>query len=162
MYLLNTSTHAERRAGERTEPVLPNGASRDRLFRNDGGHFVDVSEAAGITDSDHGVGGFGLGAVASDLNLDGCPDLYVANDFQENDYLFINNCNGTFTEQITKATGAKSRFSMGVDAADFNNDGRPDIVVTDMLPDREDVLKTSATAESFNLFNLRLRAGYHP
>jgi hypothetical protein len=160
MYLLNSSTHAERRVGGRPTAPVPNAASADRLYRNDGGRFVDVSAAAGIHDSDHGVEGFGLGVVATDVNLDGCPDLYVANDFQENDFLYINNCNGTFTESITKATRHTSRFSMGVDAADFNNDGRPDVFVADMLPEREDVLKTSASSEGYNLFNLRLRAGY--
>src|SRR5256712_13888961 len=130
-----------------------------RSFRNDGGHFVDVSEQAGI---DRGVEGFGLGVVASDLNLDGCPDLYVANDFQKNDFLYLTNCNGTSTESMAKATGHTSRFSMGVDAADFNNNGRPDVAVLDMLPDQEKILKTSANAESFNVFYLRLQAGYHP
>jgi hypothetical protein len=162
MYLLNSSTHTERRLGDHREPLPPNAASADRLYRNDGGHFVDVSAAAGIRDNDHGVQGFGLGVVASDLNGDGCPDLYVANDFQENDFLYINNCAGAFTESITKATAHTSRFSMGVDAADFNNDGHADIFVADMLPAREDVLKTSASTEGFELFNLRLRAGYHP
>jgi len=162
MYLLNSSTHGERRMGQPDRESSPNAASADRLYRNDGGHFVDVSAAAGIHDSDHGVGGFGLGAVATDVNLDGCPDLYIANDFQENDFLYINNCDGTFTESITRATGHTSRFSMGVDAADINNDGRPDIFVADMLPEREDVLKSSASSEDYNLFNLRLRAGYHP
>jgi len=100
--------------------------------------------------------------VASDFNNDGCPDIYVANDFQGNDYLYINNCNGTFTESIAKATGHTSRFSMGVDAADFNNDGRTDIISLDMLPEREDILKTSANAESFTVFNLTLQAGYEP
>jgi hypothetical protein len=170
VYLLNHSTHTERRIGERKLSEAPNVAAGDRLLRNDaspdgsgqGGHFVDVSAQAGIHDSDHGVEGFGLGVVATDLNLDGCPDLYVANDFQENDFLYINNCNGTFTESIATATGHTSRFSMGVDAADFNNDGRPDLFVADMLPEREDVLKTSASSEGSNLFNLRIRAGYHP
>jgi len=162
MYLLNSSTHMERRMGEPKTESSPNAASADRLYRNDGGRFVGVSAAAGIHDSDHGVEGFGLGAVATDVNLDGCPDLYIANDFQENDFLYINNCDGTFTESITRATGHTSRFSMGVDAADVNNDGRPDVFVADMLPEREDVLKTSASSEDYNLFNLRLRAGYHP
>jgi hypothetical protein len=120
---------------------------------------VDVSERAGIYG---GVEGFGLGVVASDMNGDGCPDLYVANDFQENDFLYINNCDGTFTESITQLTGHTSRFSMGVDAADFNNDLLPDLISLDMLPEREEILKTSASSESFNLFNLRLKAGYHP
>ena len=178
VYLLNHSTHTERRIGARVPRETPNVAAGDRLFRNDPSpagsgqapsragsgqvrRFVDVSAQAGIHDSDHGVEGFGLGVVVSDLNLDGCPDLYVANDFQENDFLYMNNCDGTFTESITKATGHTSRFSMGVDAADFDNDGRPDVFVADMLPEREDVLKTSASSEGFNLFNLRLRAGYH-
>ena len=156
MFLLNHSTHRER--GIDTT-AGGNPRASDRLFRNDGGHFVDVSEQAGVGDR---VGAFGLGVVASDLNGDGCPDLYVGNDFQEDDYLYINNCNGTFTESIARATGHTSRFSMGVDAADVNNDGRPDLFVADMLPEREDILKTSAVTESFNLFDLRIRAGYHP
>jgi hypothetical protein len=159
MYLLNHSTHTERAIGGPARRDVRHPRSDDRLFRNDGGHFVDVTDAAGVRDR---VGGFGLGVVASDLNLDGCPDLYVANDFQENDFLYINNCDGTFTESITRATGHTSRFSMGVDAADFDNDGRPDLIVADMLPDREDILKTSASSETFTLFNLRVAAGYHP
>ena len=158
LYLLNHSTHNERRTGETSERGAGNPRASDRLFRNDGGHFVDVTERAGVVDR---AGAFGLGVVASDFNLDGCPDLYVANDFQENDFLYINNCDGTFTESIAKATGHTSRFSMGVDAADFNNDGRPDIFVADMLPEREDVLKTSASSESFTLFDLQSRAGFH-
>src|SRR5207237_7974844 len=107
----------------------PHGAAAstrtgDRLFRNDGGHFTDVTAAAGLHD---GIDGYGLGVVASDFNGDGCPDLYITNDFQGDDYLYINNCNGTFTESIATDTGTTSKFSMGVDAADFNNDGQPDI-----------------------------------
>jgi hypothetical protein len=159
MYLLNNSTHTERAASRSTTRTVRNAKAGDLLFRNDGGHFTDVSERAGIYG---GVEGYGLGVVASDVNLDGCLDLYVANDFQENDFLYINNCDGTFTESIARATGHTSRFSMGVDAADFNNDDRPDIVVLDMLPEREDILNTSAGAEDYNVFNLRLKAGYHP
>jgi hypothetical protein len=150
VYLLDHSTHTER---------LTEAHTSDRLLRNDGNHFTDVTAAAGIRD---GIDGYGLGVVASDVNGDGCPDLYVTNDFQGNDYLFVNNCNGTFTESLATATGHTSRFSMGVDAADFNNDGRPDIISLDMLPEREDILKTTASTESFDLFNLRLRAGYNP
>jgi enediyne biosynthesis protein E4 len=159
MYLLNYSTHTERQVGRQASRLERHPRAGDRLYRNDGGHFVDVSEHAGIYG---GVEGFGLGVVASDFNQDGCPDLYVANDFQENDFLYINNCDGTFTESIAKATGHTSRFSMGVDAADFNNDGRPDLISVDMLPQREEILKTSANAESFNLYNLKQKAGYHP
>ncbi|HEV8355980.1 MAG TPA: FG-GAP-like repeat-containing protein [Gemmatimonadales bacterium] len=159
MYLLNHSTHTERAVGSAADRRIRHPRAGDRLFRNDGGRFTDVSEQAGIYG---GVEGFGLGVVASDFNLDGCPDLYVANDFQENDFLYYNNCDGTFTEAIARATGHTSRFSMGVDAADFNDDGRPDLIVLDMLPEREDILKTSANAESYNLYDLKLRAGYHP
>jgi hypothetical protein len=159
MYLLNNSTHTERAASPSTSRTVRNARAGDRLFRNDGGHFVDASARAGIYG---GVEGYGLGVVASDVNLDGCLDLYVANDFQEDDFLYINNCDGTFTESIARATGHTSRFSMGVDAADFNNDGRPDLMVLDMLPDRQDILNTSANAEDFNVFNLRLKVGYHP
>ncbi len=158
MYLLNSSTFSERAASPSTSRTVRNAKAGDRLYRNDHGHFVDVSAAAHIYG---GVEGFGLGVVVSDVNLDGCPDIYIANDFPENDFLYLNNCNGTFTESIAQATGHTSRFSMGADAADFNNDGRPDIAVLDMLPDSESILKTAATAEGYNLFNLKLAAGYH-
>ena len=159
MYLLDHSTHAQRAMGSEAQSSATGPRTSDRLFRNDGGHFTDVTDAAGLHD---GIDGYGLGVVASDFNNDGCPDIYVANDFQGNDYLYINNCNGTFTESIAKAMGHTSRFSMGVDAADFNNDGRTDIISLDMLPEREDILKTSASTESFDLYNLRLEAGYQP
>ena len=158
MYLLNSSNFAERAASPSTNRNVRDAKAGDRLYRNDRGHFVDVSEKARIYG---GVEGFGLGVVVSDVNLDGCPDIYVANDFPENDFLYLNNCNGTFTESIAQATGHTSRFSMGVDAADFNNDGRPDIAVLDMLPDSEAVLKTAASAESYQLLAAKLAAGYH-
>jgi hypothetical protein len=158
MYLLNHSTHTERGVSARPQRTPRHPRAGDILFRNDGNRFVDVSETAGIYS---GVEGYGLGVVVSDLNVDGCPDIYVANDFQENDFLYRNNCDGTFTESIATSMGHTSRFSMGVDAADFNNDGRPDLIALDMLPEREDILKTSANAESFNVHNLKLRAGYH-
>ncbi len=158
MFLLSHSTHTERAIGNATTRDVRNPRSGGRLYRNDGNHFTDVSADAGIFG---GIEGFGLGLVVSDLNLDGCPDVYVANDFQEQDFLYYNTCHKRFTESIAKATGHTSRFSMGVDAADVNNDGRPDIVVGDMLPEREEILKTSASSESYSLFNLRLRAGYH-
>jgi hypothetical protein len=166
MYLLNHSTHTERAVGAAARRGATHPTAGDRLFRNDAApgagparRFVDVSAAAGIRDD---VDGYGLGVVASDLDSDGCPDLYVSNDFQGDDRLYHNNCDGTFTESIAGATRHTSRFSMGVDAADYNNDGRPDLFVADMLPERESILKSSASSESFNLFNLRLRAGYHP
>ncbi len=159
MYLLDNSTHAERAIEAQAQRGAKSRRTGDHLFRNDRNHFIDVTESAGIRD---GIDGYGLGIVASDLNDDGCPDLYVANDFQGDDYLWMNNCNGTFTDSLARSIGHTSQFSMGVDAADFNNDGRPDIISLDMLPEREDILKSSAPAESFDLYNRRLEAGYQP
>lgn len=159
MYLLTSSTLQRVARAQSTSRTARDAAAGDRLYRNDVSRFVDVSERAGIYG---GVEGFGLGVSVSDFNLDGCPDIYVANDFPENDFLYLNNCDGTFRESITEATGHTSRFSMGVDATDFNNDGRPDIAVLDMLPDSEPILKTAASAESYSLFALKLAAGYHP
>ena len=159
MYLLNHSVHSEHGSGSAASRNERNPRAGDRLYRNDNGHFVDVSEQAGIYG---GVFGYGLGVVATDIDGDGCMDLYVANDFQEDDFLYHNNCNGTFTEIGAEAMGHTSRSSMGVDAADFNNDGRPDIISADMLPWRQDVLQTSATAESWALYKMKLAAGYHP
>ncbi|HEY9225932.1 MAG TPA: VCBS repeat-containing protein [Gemmatimonadaceae bacterium] len=159
MYLLNHSVHAEHGAGRAESRNERSARTGDRLYRNDSGHFVDVSAAAHIYG---GSLGFGLGVVASDFDSDGCLDLYVANDFQEDDFLYHNNCDGTFTEVGATALPHTSRSSMGVDAADVNDDGRPDLVSADMLPEREDVLKTTATVESFGLATRRLQAGYRP
>ena len=128
-----------------------------RLYRNDGGRFVDVSIKAGIYGS---VGSFGLGIVASDLNDDGWPDIYVANDFFEHDYLYINNGNGTFTESIDRRMPYASYFSMGLDIADVDNDGRPDIYTTDMLPEDDYRLKTTSSFEGWDVYQAKLREGY--
>ena len=159
LFVLSFSTHGDRSMIAAAKRSVRSARGGGRLYRNDGGRFADVSAQAGIFG---GFEGFGLGVVVSDLDVDGCPDIYVANDFQENDFLYRNNCDGTFTESIARATAHTSRFSMGVDAADVDNDGRPDVLVADMLPDRESILKSSASSEDFDLFNARLRAGYHP
>ncbi|MGH7639087.1 MAG: VCBS repeat-containing protein [Gemmatimonadaceae bacterium] len=159
MYLLNYSVHGERGPSSAPQRSPRHPRAGDRLFRNDSNRFSDVSERAGIYG---GVEGYGLGVVASDFDMDGCIDLFVANDFQENDFLYLNNCDGSFTESIASATRHTSRFSMGVDAADFNNDLRPDLMVLDMLPERDEILKTAATSEPFELFDARVKAGYHP
>jgi len=129
-----------------------------RLYRNDGGHFVDVSEQAGIFGSEIG---FGLGVVVSDVNRDGWPDIYVSNDFFEHDYLYLNNRDGTFTEAVERAMPSVSYFSMGLDIADVNNDGWPDVYTTDMLPEDEYRLKTMSSFEGWDVYQAKLREGYH-
>ena len=133
----------------------------DYLFRNDDGHFTDVSEQTGIYG---GKMGYALGLVTADLNNDGWPDIYVTNDFHENDYLYLNSAqNGqrVFREIIASATGHTGTFSMGVDAADLNNDGLPDVMTLDMKPEDEVILKSSAGVDHYNLYQMKLSYGYH-
>jgi hypothetical protein len=130
----------------------------DRLYRNDGGHFTDVSIAAGI----HGPEmAFGLGVVVTDVNDDGRPDIYVANDFFERDYLYVNRGDGTFSETLDRQMPVISFSSMGMDAADVDNDGWPDIYTTDMLPDDERRLKTTTQFESWEQYQAKVSNGYH-
>ncbi len=130
----------------------------DKLFRNDGGRFVDVSEAAGIYGSEIG---FGLGVAISDLNRDGWPDIYVSNDFFEQDYLYLNDGDGTFTESIATRMPYVTYSSMGLDVADIDDDGWPDVYVTDMLPEDEHRFKTTQGFETWDLYRTRVRNGYH-
>ena len=126
-------------------------------IRNDNGHFTDVSEAAGITSN---VLTFGLGIAVSDFNNDGWPDMYVSNDFNEPDYLFINNRNGTFTEQLSKCMDEISLFSMGSDAADYNNDGFVDLLTLDMLAEDNKTQKMHSGAENFDKFQFLFSQGF--
>lgn len=130
----------------------------DKLFRNDNGNFVDVSEQAGIYGS---LIGFGLGVTVGDVNGDLYPDIYISNDFYERDYLYINNKNGTFTEKIEGWTSHISQSSMGADMADINNDGKPDIFVTDMLPEPDERLKLTTNFESYDLFMRKINMDFY-
>jgi len=158
VYLLNSSVHEEQTYGRAKLRKKGSEKAGDRLYRHDDSSFVEVTDEAGIYS---GRTGYGLGVAVSDLDRNGCPDLYVANDFHEHDYLYYNNCDGTFTEAIEQATGHVSYSSMGVDAADYNNDGRPDVAVLDMLPFEEKVRKTSAGADTKEIYELKRRYGYH-
>ncbi|MFD1095670.1 FG-GAP-like repeat-containing protein [Salegentibacter chungangensis] len=124
----------------------------DKLMRNDNGKFTDVSEEAGIYGS---LIGFGLGVTIGDINNDYMPDIYVSNDFYERDYLYINQGDGTFKEEIKKYMQHLSLSSMGADMADINNDGRPEIFVTDMLPEEDKRLKETGDYERYDLHQLK-------
>ena len=130
----------------------------DMLLRNDNGKFVDVSEEAGIYGS---LIGFGLGVMISDVNGDLYPDIYITNDFYERDYLYINNQDGTFTEDIKNRTSHLSLSAMGVDMADINNDGNVDILVTDMLPEKDQRVKSMTEFEGYNVFKLKQSKDFH-
>lgn len=130
----------------------------DHLLRNDNGKFVDVSKEAGIYGS---LIGFGLGVTVGDVNNDQYPDIYISNDFYERDYLYINQRNGTFSEELEKRMQHISLSSMGADMADINNDGKADIFVTDMLPDNDQRLKTTSSFENIDLFNIKQKQGFY-
>ena len=159
MYMLNHSVHSNgtfaRRSSLREEKHPLAG---DRLMRNDGGQFVDVTDSSGIYSS---ALGYGLGISTGDVNGDGYPDIYVGNDFHENDYLYLNNQDGTFTESLEQAIPHTSRFSMGNDIGDINNDALPDILSLDMLPDDPVKLKNSAGEDVYNVYQYKLNFGYN-
>jgi hypothetical protein len=158
-YLLGTHTNA-------IVPINRSGGSpaNDRLFRNEGyskgkGHpvFTDVTGQAGIRED-----GYGLGVTVSDFNNDGWPDIYVANDFLSNDDLWLNNRNGTFTNIIGRSLRHQSYSSMGADAADLNNDGLPDIITLDMLPEYNRRRKESFSFMNYNRYQAERQMGYEP
>jgi hypothetical protein len=162
MFLLNHSVNPNRTYGKGQLRTEVDSLSGDRLYRNDNGQFVDVSHDSNIY---QGKIGYGLGVTSSDINNDGYPDLYISNDFFENDYLYINQQDGTFKEIISsseKKLGHTSHFSMGNDIADFNNDGLPDIISLDMLPDNIETYKASGTEYPFQNYNQYLKNGYAP
>ncbi len=162
MYLLNHSVHTERSYGNSNLRFNKSEKSGDKLFRNEISEgslkFVDVSDRSGILSSNIG---YGLGISISDINRDGCDDIYISNDFRENDYLYINNCDGTFSESLESYINYTSRFSMGNDISDINNDAYPDIMVLDMLPQDEYVLKSSAGEDSYEIYKMKLDFGFN-
>ena len=130
----------------------------DKLLRNENGKFVDVSEEAGVYGS---LIGFGLGITVGDVNNDSWLDMYISNDFFEKDYLYINQQDGTFKEQLEESIGHTSMASMGADMADLNHDGFPEIFVTDMLPSDELRLKTTASYENHYTQELKRKRGFY-
>ena len=159
LFLVNNSFRPVNSFGLRNIRHIRDKLGGHKLFHNDGdGHFTDASERAGIFGSEIA---FGLGIVVSDVNRDGWPDMYVANDFFERDYLYVNNRNGTFDERLDKEMPYVSYFSMGLDIADINNDGWPDIYTTDMLPEDEYRLRTTSSFEGWDTYQAKVTNGFH-
>ncbi len=158
-YLLNNSYKGGFRItsiGKDQRPVRDE-VGGDKLFKNDNGKFIDISEEAGIYGS---VIGFGLGVTVGDANNDGWMDIYVSNDFFERDYLYINNQDGTFSENLETMIKSISAASMGADMADINNDGLSEIFVTDMLPQPDERIKTVTTFDSWDRHQNIKKSGY--
>jgi len=167
MFLLNHSVNHDGNYAPRANFLNTyDSLAGQRLYRNDQRkdvngkiipQFTNVTKEAGINGSKIG---YGLGVVAADMNLDGWPDIYVGNDFHENDYLYINQKNGTFIEQGSEQLMHTSQFSMGVDVADINNDAYPEIISMDMLPYDQYMLKRSMAEDDYNIFQQKLQYGY--
>jgi hypothetical protein len=162
MYLLNNSFTPIDKLGYTNLRDMRDKLGGDKLFRNDSPDgksikFTDVSEKAGIYGS---LIGFGLGITIGDVNNDNWPDIYISNDFYERDYLYINQHDGTFKEDLENQMPHISLSSMGADIADINDDGNLDIFVTDMLPGDDRRLKTTSIFEGYNLVELKLKRGF--
>ncbi|MCF2506907.1 VCBS repeat-containing protein [Dyadobacter sp. CY107] len=159
MFQLNHSVHQNGTFGRRAlfENVYHPMAG-DKLFRNDNGKYIEVSKTTGIHSS---ALGYGLGLGVGDINFDGYPDMYIGNDFHENDYLYINQKNGAFLDMTDSSLMHTSQFSMGVDIGDLNNDFFPEIVSLDMLPSDYEILKKSEGEDMYSIFKYKIRQGYN-
>ena len=170
MFLLQHSIHRTETYGDTSLRSVYSDISGNKLFRNDGspltsfntgvrkGGFTNVTKGSGLISS---ALGYGLGVAISDFNNDGWEDIYVGNDFHENDYYYLGSASGMFTEMNRTAFGHQSNFSMGNDAADLNHDGWMDIVSLDMLPEDERTIKTTLGDEDFDVYEQLHKMGYH-
>ena len=159
IYLLNHAIHTQESFGKASLREKRNYQTGDKLLRNEKGKFTDVSEEAGIYG---GINSYGLGVAVADFNKDGFPDIYVGNDFHEDDYYYLNNGDGTFDESLKEKFGFSTRFSMGNDVSDINHDGWVDIISLDMLPEDETVLKSSEGDDNIQTQRMRTEQyGYH-
>ncbi len=159
VYLLNNSYRSIGSFNLRkNQRPIRDESGGDKLLRNDNGKFTDVSEQAGIYGSEIG---FGLGVSVADIDKDGWMDLYVCNDFFERDYIYMNNGDGTFREELEKQMRSISVASMGADIADLNGDGYPEIFVSEMLPEGDERFKTTMTFESWDKYQYSVKNGYY-
>lgn len=161
MYLMNHSVHSSYSFGGSVLRLEEDPLAGDKLFRNDvikgKRFFTDVTAKAGIYSSQIG---YGLGINVSDINNDGWPDIYISNDFHEDDYLYINNGDGTFTERFREYMRHTTRSSMGNDVADFNNDGLLDVIVLDMLPEEKHIRVQAGGEDDYEVYLLKIGFGY--
>lgn len=162
-YLLTHATHSVSSYDKVSARGFRDNEAGDHLYRNDGGNgssprFVDVSAQAGI----YGAAmGYGLGVVTADFNNDGWDDIYVSNDFHEDDYFYVNQKNGTFKEEVKAHFKHLSKYSMGCDVADVNNDGRLDVFTSDMHPPDEVTEKMSLGEDAFDIYQYKLQFGFY-
>ena len=162
MFHFNHSVHPNSNYGKGVKRKRYDPLSGDVLFENQNGQYIDISEKAGIF---QGKIGYGLGVSVGDVNNDGYPDLYVGNDFFENDYLYINQQDGTFIDIIStrpESLGHTTHYSMGNGMADINNDGALDMVSLDMLPEELASFKTSGVEFAYPIYQNYLKNGYAP
>ena len=160
LYLLNHSVHSVRSYGSIAKRQRVDSLSGDRFYENrlrEGEGFVDVTSSSGVLSS---ALGYGLSVASTDVNGDSWPDIYVANDFHENDYLYLNNQDGTFSEHSAAWFNHTSKFSMGVDVGDINGDGLQDLFTTDMLPWQKKVAMKSGGEDTDEVFNIRKNLGF--
>ncbi len=160
LYVLNHSTQEYAGFGQITSKLKhrKNNDSGDKLYRNDNGKFIDVSDKAGLINN---VLGFGLGIAVSDINNDHWLDIYISNDYNEQDYLYINNHDGTFTESLEKFIEHVPLYSMGSDVGDINNDGYTDIVALDMLPESNYRQKMVSGPDNYDKHSLLAKSGFY-
>jgi enediyne biosynthesis protein E4 len=158
MFQLQHSIHQTDTYGDTSLRSKYSDISGGKLMRNDNGHFTNATAGSGIISS---ALGYGLGITVADFNNDGWDDMYIGNDFHENDYYYINQRNGSFKEMNSTVFGHESNFSMGNDAADINHDGWMDLMTLDMLPEDEKVLKSSLGDVEFSEYNNLHGSGYH-
>ena len=157
LFVINNSPKPANSFGLRNTRGVRDPWGGAKLFRNDGTRFTDVSAAAGIHSPEVA---FGLGLAVADVNRDGWPDVYVSNDFFERDYLYVNRGDGTFDESLDRRTAVLSFYSMGLDVADVDNDGWPDVYTTDMLPEDTRRMKTVSSFDGWDTYQAKLRNGY--
>jgi hypothetical protein len=159
MFLLNHSVNHDGNFAPRANFLNTyDSIAGDQFFRNDNGHFTNITKQCGINSTKIS---YGLGIAVSDINLDGWPDIYIGNDFHENDYLYINQKNGTFKEELNEHLMHTSQFSMGVDIADVNNDAYADIITMDMLPYDPLIGKRSLGEDEYQTQLEKLQYGYN-